>query len=83
MQDILIRNVSKQTVAAIEDQAYKNRMSREAYIRTLLDIAALAPELQEKENQYSADLQRVIGILDAQQREISQILHLLKGEKAI
>ena len=54
MSEIKIRNVSPATVAALDTQAKAKGMSRSAYLRILLELAANKLDIELIEEKYAA-----------------------------
>lgn len=63
--DIIIRDIDKMTIAALDDLARKGRKSRNQYIKEQLELIALAPQLRQQEDRYLTVVKELAAIIKA------------------
>lgn len=71
--DIIIRNLERKTVAALDDLANAQGKSRNQYISEQLYLLANHRELQEKDDQYRHLLEKMLAVI----KENTQVLEEL------
>lgn len=63
--DIIIRDIDKIAIAALDDLARKSRKSRNQYIKEQLELIALAPQLRQQEDKYLTVVKELAEIIKA------------------
>lgn len=62
--DILIRNLSSGAVAAIDEKAKRQGLSRNEYLKVHLETLSILDSLKESESRYTIILNKVIKVLE-------------------
>lgn len=73
--EIKVRNLDKNVVAAIDDQAKAQNKSRNEYLVEQLTLLARAPELKRQEDKYGALVNTVVNVV----RENTEIMDMVLG----
>lgn len=64
--NILIRDIDDNVLLKLSDDAKRNHISREAYVRNILTVAANEDILYEQQNRYETMMKTVIEVMKEQ-----------------
>ncbi|MCU7378930.1 hypothetical protein OBO34_11240 [Clostridiales Family XIII bacterium ASD5510] len=72
--DIIIRNLEKRTVVALDDLAIAQRKSRNEYLKEQLTLLANRPILQEQEERYQSLLEQALAVIKENTQVIEKLM---------
>lgn len=85
LSNIVIRNIPAKTIAGLDDFAKQNNLSREEYIRQLLDHHVMYAEVEGLHKSYELLVQEVahdmITALNENTRVLDQFIEMQKEER--
>lgn len=61
--EVIVRNLEKRTIAALDDLARAQKKSRNQYLKEQLTLLAEFPTLQEREDRYRLLVRQMAGII--------------------
>lgn len=71
--EIKVRNLDKNVIAALDDQARAQKKSRNEYLAEQLTLLARGPELIQQEDQYRILLEKMFAVV----RENTEVMDML------
>lgn len=80
-KDFLLRNIPEPTLAYLQNRARDAGLSANKYIVSLLNRCAIAPEIDERENQFENVIQINMDVIRENTEMLKAIIQVLEGDE--
>lgn len=79
--EVIIRNLEKRTIAALDDLARAQNKSRNQYLKEQLTLLAEYPTLQEREDRYRLLVRQMAGIIQENTQAMEDFMRMIRKEE--
>jgi hypothetical protein len=77
--EIKIRNIDESIAAQIDTQAKKLEISRQEYLKNVIDRLAISPKLIEAENTFNSIMKQALNVIDQNTYALNQNSQILEN----